>query len=86
MADGKNRGIKLKTVYAIFAVLAFGTALIALNAYQLYHLSTSHVFETSPRGIPGRPTAWIFSEEVRDESGSTPSILMLFDLGLGCQN
>ena len=64
MADGKNRGIKLKTVYAVLAVLVFGTLLIALNVYQLYHLSANHMFQKFPDRLSKKPIAWIYSEQV----------------------
>ena len=63
MTNAKNRGVKLKTLYAVFAVLAFGTFLIAINVYQLYHLSMNTMFKTSNRQWR-RPIVWVYSKEV----------------------
>ena len=61
MADGKNRGVKLKTTYAIIGVLCFGILLIALNIYQLYNLPVDLL---PMKASSKRKIAWIFSKEV----------------------
>eukprot|EP00112_Aurelia_sp_Birch-Aquarium-sp1_P013706 Seg2921.3 transcript_id=Seg2921.3/GoldUCD/mRNA.D3Y31 product="Tubulin polyglutamylase TTLL5" protein_id=Seg2921.3/GoldUCD/D3Y31 len=61
MADGKNRGVKLKATYAIIGVLCFGVLLVALNIYQLYNLPVDFV---PVKGSSKKKIAWIFSKEI----------------------
>ena len=62
MADGKNRTIKIKTIYAVLGVLCLGIVMIALNVYQLYHLPWEHAL--TGFAMPKPKVAWIFSKQV----------------------
>eukprot|EP00795_Rhopilema_esculentum_P002809 gene2809-1036_t len=68
MADGKNRTIKIKTIYAVLGVLSIGILMIALNVYQLYHLPWEHAL--TGFAMPKPKVAWIFSKEVNHVPGS----------------
>ena len=79
MADGKNRNIKIKTVYAVFSVLGFGILLIALNVYQLYNFSWNHMLQRFPDGLSTKKIVWVYSKEVRTDFKC--NILQVFKLG-----